>query len=178
MRSLGVADALLRVVERAEAAGVALDRRFGASELLEGPYREDVRAGGVLRRLGEGDREPDDAFALAELDDVARLERKLAAVAVVERDAALPAHHRGAVRRLVVAQEVAVPRDDARVLARDVFVGEHDVVALGAPEADEARRRLVTRPSGETLGDLQTDHSAPSIHPTRQEGVAHGGAPP
>ena len=50
---LGVADALLRVVERAQAARVALDGRFGAPELVDVADRQDVRAGGVSRRLGE-----------------------------------------------------------------------------------------------------------------------------
>ena len=138
---LGVADALLRVVERAQAARVALDGRFGAPELVDLAHREDVRARGVARRLGERDDEAHDGLALAQLDDVARLERDLAAVVLVERDAALAAHHRRAVRRPEIAQQVPlVARDDVRVLARDVLVGQHHVVARGAAQPDQPRR--------------------------------------
>jgi hypothetical protein len=46
---LGVADALLRVVKRAQAAGVALDGRFGSPQLVDVPDRKDVRSGRVWR---------------------------------------------------------------------------------------------------------------------------------
>ncbi len=55
------ADALLRVVESAEAARVALDRRFGASELVERAHREDARV--LLRVVGEGHGDLHDAIA-------------------------------------------------------------------------------------------------------------------
>ena len=58
-RSLGAADALLRVVERAQPAGVALDGRLGAAELVDLAHRDDARV--VVVVLGDRDREAHDA---------------------------------------------------------------------------------------------------------------------
>jgi hypothetical protein len=138
---------------------------------------QDVRAGSIRldaervawldhdRAAPERDRDPDDRVALPELDDVSRLERELAAVALVEADALLAADDGRAVGRLEVAEEVALfARDDSRVLPRDVFVGEYEVVPGRAPDPDHPGRKVVTRPPGPTLSDLQADHRPPIIH--------------
>ncbi len=168
---LRVPDALLRVVETPEPARVALDGGLGAPQLVDVAHREDVRAGRLVRGLREGDHEAHDRLALAELHDVARLERHLPAIALVELDPALTADDGRAVGRSEIAQQVAlVARYDARVLARHVLVGQHHVVAGRASEPDEPRRRFMTRPSGEPLRDLQTDHRQQAYIPPRATG--------
>ena len=126
---LGGADVLLRLVEDAQAAHVALDRRLRGAELVDLAHRQDAGVavgGGLADRHGEAH----DAVAPAQLDDVARLERDLAAVRVVQRDAPLGAHHGGAVGRAQVAQHVLCAAEgDAGVLARDQLVAQDDVVA-------------------------------------------------
>ncbi len=155
---LGRPDALLHVVERAQAAVVALDGRLRAPELVDLAHREDARlAAGVVR---DRDRKADHAFAGAQLDDVSVRERHLAAVRLVEYDAAPAPDHRGAVGRPQVAQDVPVAREhDHRVLARHVLVRQDDVSAVRPPDADDPAGRLVTRASRETMSHLEADHA-------------------
>jgi hypothetical protein len=106
------------------------------------------------------DREAHDALAAPELDDVASLERDLALLALLEGDAPLAAQDRRAVRRAEVLQEVAVAaEDDAGVLARDVLVGQDDVVPRRPAQAHDVGRRLVPRAAPEAVGHVERDHS-------------------
>jgi hypothetical protein len=130
-------DALLRGVQLAERGGVALDLGDGGRHLVEAAHRDDVRD---LRLVGDRHLERGDAVARAQLDDVARLQ--VARAAVTREAAALAgAHERGAVGGAEIEEDDPPRvRDDARVLAGDVHVLEHDVVGRRAPDADKLAR--------------------------------------
>jgi hypothetical protein len=134
----GRADGLLRLVEELEAALVLLDDGRRGGQILDAAQREDARVGGSV----DHDLHGDALVARAELDHVALLDGHLAPAHVGERRARLAPHDPRAVGGAEVAQDDAVAdQGDPRMLARDVLVGDDEVVPLGSTDADRIGRR-------------------------------------
>jgi hypothetical protein len=157
----GRADLLLRLVERADPALVLLHVRRRGLDVRDAPHGDDAR---VVRVVGDGDGEGDQARLGAELDRIAALQARGVAVGVVERDALAAAQDVRPVGGALVLEEVAIPGEEhLGVLTGDVVVGQDDVVALGAPDAQEIGRRLDVLPDRLTLRDLQPYHRIRSL---------------
>ena len=140
----GGADLLLRVVEVAKSARVALDDRFVRNELVD---LADCHDAGVVRIVADRHFDRDHLIARPELDDVARRERALTPVRVVEHRTFGAAHDRCPVPRAIVGQDVPFAHvRDARVIARDVLVVEAKVAVGRASDANDVRRRVDLAP--------------------------------
>jgi hypothetical protein len=158
------ADRLLRRVQLAHRAGVALDAALGGRQVVDLANRDDAR---VLLDL-QGEREERAALARAELDLVAVLQRYFARDRVVHRDARIAADDVRAVRRALVAQQILFAvEEDLRVLAGDEVVPDDDVVALRTPEAHEVGGRLEDLADRLPLLDLEPDHDG-AVLPIRE----------